>query len=46
MGNFRISTFVLGAVSTNCYLVYHNESREAVIVDPADGGNTSDPRPF
>lgn len=38
MGNFRISTFVLGAVSTNCYLVYHNESREAVIVDPADNG--------
>lgn len=40
MSDFRIKTLVLGAVSTNCYLIY-KESREsgeqkAVVVDPAD----------
>lgn len=41
MSEFRIKTLVLGAVSTNCYLIY-KESKEsggqkaAVIVDPAD----------
>lgn len=32
----RIKTCVLGAVSTNCYLVYDDGTKEAVIVDPAD----------
>lgn len=36
---FRIKTFVLGMVSTNCYLVYHEQTREAVIVDPADNAD-------
>lgn len=34
--NFRIKSYVLGMVSTNCYLIYHEQSKEAVIVDPAD----------
>lgn len=36
MSDFRIRTFVLGEVSTNCYLVFHDKTREAVVVDPAD----------
>lgn len=35
MSNIRIKTWVLGAVSTNCYLVYNEDSKEAVVVDPA-----------
>lgn len=38
MSDFRIKTCVLGAVSTNCYLVYNDRTREAVIVDPAANG--------
>lgn len=38
MSNFRIKTCVLGAVSTNCYIVYNCETKEAVIVDPGDNG--------
>ena len=36
--NFRIKTMVLGMVSTNCYLVYNNDIKEGVVVDPADNG--------
>ena len=36
MNDLRIKTCVLGMVSTNCYLVYHEQTREAVIIDPAD----------
>lgn len=39
MSNFRIRTYVLGEVSTNCYLIYNNETKEAVLVDPADNGD-------
>ena len=41
MDNFRIKTYVLGMVSTNCYLVYREEKTEgrqpipAVVIDPA-----------
>ncbi|MCI9559837.1 MBL fold metallo-hydrolase [Candidatus Ventrimonas sp. KK005] len=38
MSDFRMETFVLGDVSTNCYLIYNQKSREAVVVDPADNG--------
>lgn len=36
MSDFRIKTCVLGPVSTNCYLIYNDQTKEAVIVDPAD----------
>lgn len=36
MSDIRIKTCVLGAVSTNCYIVYNENTREAVVVDPAD----------
>ena len=35
---FRIKTCVLGMVSTNCYLVYHETTKKGVIIDPADNG--------
>ena len=35
MSDFRIQTYVLGGVSTNCYLIFHDGTREAVVVDPA-----------
>lgn len=38
MSDFRIQTYVLGGVSTNCYLVFHDSTKEAVVVDPADNG--------
>ena len=38
MSNFRIKTMVLGMVSTNCYLVYNDDTKEVVVVDPADNG--------
>jgi len=39
MSNFRIKTYVLGQVSTNCYLVCNEQTREAVVIDPADNSN-------
>ena len=38
MSDFRIKTYVLGPVSTNCYIVYNERTKEAVVVDPADNG--------
>lgn len=38
MSDFRIRPYVLGEVSTNCYLIYNEKTREAVVVDPADNG--------
>lgn len=32
----KIETYVLGMVQTNCYLIYHEETKEAIIIDPAD----------
>lgn len=37
MGEIRIKSLIVGMVQTNCYLVYDEESRRAVIVDPGDG---------
>lgn len=37
MSDFRIKTCVLGMVSTDCYIVYHQG--QAVIIDPADNGS-------
>ncbi len=38
MSEFRIKTLVLGGVSTNCYIIYNETTKKAVIVDPADNG--------
>lgn len=39
MSDFRIKTYVLGDVSTNCYILYNKGQEDAVIVDPADNGS-------
>lgn len=39
MSDFRIKTCVLGPVSTNCYLVYNEATKEAVVIDPGDNGD-------
>lgn len=36
MVSYRIKIMVLGGMQTNCYLLYHEDTKEAVIVDPAD----------
>lgn len=36
MSKFRIKTCTLGMVSTNCYLVYDDETGKGVLIDPAD----------
>lgn len=38
MGNLRIRSQVLGLIGTNCYLVFDDQTKEGVIVDPADNG--------
>ncbi|RGY99047.1 MBL fold metallo-hydrolase [Clostridium sp. AM58-1XD] len=35
-GDLRIKSSVLGAVGTNCYFVYNETTKKAVIIDPAD----------
>lgn len=35
-----IKTLSLGEMATNCYIIIDEESREAVVVDPADSGET------
>lgn len=39
MSNFRIKTYVLGGVSTNCYLTFREGEKAAVIIDPADNAD-------
>lgn len=36
MSDLRIKTYVLGIIGTDCYLIYNNKSKEAVVIDPAD----------
>ena len=38
MSNFRIRTCTVGMVGTNCYRVYREDLKRAVIVDPGDNG--------
>lgn len=40
MAEMRIKTMVLGAVQTNCYLIYDNETGRGFVVDPADESET------
>lgn len=36
---FTVETYNLGELQTNCYLLWENESREALLIDPADSGD-------
>lgn len=35
----QIETFSLGALDTNCYLLWQEDTAQAVIIDPADDGD-------
>lgn len=35
MSSYKVKLFVLGPVSTNCYLLYRENSRKAILFDPA-----------
>jgi glyoxylase-like metal-dependent hydrolase (beta-lactamase superfamily II) len=37
--NMKVVTFILGELQTNCYLVFDEDSKEGVIIDPADDAN-------
>lgn len=39
MGHIEIKKLVLGSVSTNCYIVSNRQTKEALIVDPADNAD-------
>lgn len=36
MSEIRIKSLTLGLVQTNCYMVYHEETKRAAIIDPGD----------
>jgi hydroxyacylglutathione hydrolase len=36
MSEFRMKTLVLGIARTNCYIINNGETKEAIVVDPAD----------
>lgn len=36
MSEIRIKSLTLGLVQTNCYLIYNEETKHAVIIDPGD----------
>ncbi len=38
MGEIKIGRMVLSSCQTNCYFLYREEEKEAVVVDPADMG--------
>lgn len=38
MGKLMVSRFVIGMVGTNCYLVWDEETKEGVVIDPAENG--------
>lgn len=42
MVSYRIKIMVLGGMQTNCYLLYREDTKEAVVVDPADEADTID----
>lgn len=36
MGKLQVNSRVIGMIGTNCYLVFQQETREAVVIDPAE----------
>lgn len=38
MGNIKIGKMVLGMIETNCYFLYDEATKEAIVVDPAKRG--------
>ena len=38
MSELKVGRIVLGMVSTNCYFIYREEDKKAIVVDPADSG--------
>lgn len=36
MSQYKIKMLVLGEVSTDCYIMYNDETKKAIIIDPAD----------
>lgn len=36
MGKIQVNSRVIGMIGTNCYLVFQQETREAVVIDPAE----------
>ncbi len=36
MATMKIKKMILGAVQTNCYLVFNDDTKEGIIIDPAD----------
>ena len=36
MGQIEIKSMTLGMVATNCYLIINKETKEALLIDPAD----------
>lgn len=38
-GDLHIHVCVLGYVQTNCYILSHKRTKEAIVIDPADQGN-------
>ncbi|MCR5592066.1 MAG: MBL fold metallo-hydrolase [Lachnospiraceae bacterium] len=38
MGELKVGRMVLGMVETNCYFVYDDKTRDAIVIDPAKNG--------
>lgn len=38
MSDFRIKTYLVGEIGTNCYVIYREAEKKAVIVDPGANG--------
>lgn len=38
MSNIKIGRMAIGSYQTNCYFVYREDSKKAVVIDPADNG--------
>ncbi len=39
MINFRMKALVLGMVQTNCYIISNGDTKEAIVIDPADNAD-------